>query len=62
MIILQKRIIMLRRNYYQTTATKQAKELCHHIISVDYLANIASYMFISRIYKDRQNDDSGKAD
>lgn len=46
----QKKIMMLGGNYYQMTATKTAKRLGYHVISVDYLPENPAHKYADEYY------------
>lgn len=50
MIKKQKRVMMLGGNYFQMTATKAAKALGYHVISVDYLPDNPAHRFADEYY------------
>lgn len=45
-----KKIMMLGGNYFQVTATKAAKELGYHVISVDYLPENPGHQYADEYY------------
>ncbi len=47
---MNKKIMLLGGNYFQMTATKAAKNLGCHVISVDYLPNNPAHKFADEYY------------
>lgn len=46
----KKKVMLLGGNYYQMTATKAAKRLGYHVISVDYLPDNPAHQFADEYY------------
>lgn len=49
-LIMSKKVMLLGGNYFQMTATKAAKRLGYHVISVDYLPDNPAHKYADEYY------------